>query len=84
MIQEEKIRIEKEKKRIEEEKMNMELHLTDIIDDYKIKMDASWTKMNKIEKHAIEKEMHLHYAFGAIVNLVIIIVAIYFISLSTR
>ena len=69
---------------IQEEKMNMELHLVDIVDDYKIKTDASQTKKKKIKKHVIEKEMHLHYALGAIAILVIIIFAMYGISLCTR
>ena len=59
MEQEKKNKIEEDKKRMEEEKMKMELHLTDVVDDYKTKTDTTQTKLKKIKKDAIEKEMHL-------------------------
>ena len=58
--------------------------LTDIVDDHKMKTDAPRMKMNKIKKHAIGKEMRLHYALGAIVILFVTIVAMHGLSMCTR
>ena len=38
-------------KKIEEEKMILELHVADVVDDHKIKMDAMRLKIRKIRKN---------------------------------
>ena len=44
-------------KKIEEEKMILELHVADVVDDHKIKMDAMRLKIRKIRKYAIHTEV---------------------------
>ena len=48
-------------KRIEEEKMELELHVADVVDDHKIKMEKMCLK---IRKYAIDSEACYHYAVG--------------------
>ena len=67
-------------KKIEEEKMILELHVADVVDDHKIKMDAMRLKIRKIRKYAIHTEAWYHYAVGSIVTLVAILIAFKFIS----
>ena len=43
-------------KRIEKEKMELELHVADVVDDHKIKMDAMRLKIRNIRKYAIDSE----------------------------
>ena len=62
-------------KKIEEEKMILELHVADVVDDHKIKMDAMRLKIRKIRKYAIDSEAWYHYAVGSIVTLVAILIA---------
>ena len=62
-------------RKIEEEKMILELHVADVVDDHKIKMDAMRLKIRKIRKYAINKEAWYHYAVGSIVTLVAILIA---------
>ena len=62
-------------KKIKEEKMILELHVADVIDDHKIKMDAMRLKIRKIRKYAIDSEAWYHYAVGSIVTLVAILIA---------
>jgi hypothetical protein len=62
-------------KRIEEEKMELELHVADVVDDHKIKMDKMHLKNRKIRKYAIHCEAWYHYAVGSIVTLVAILIA---------
>ena len=52
----------------------MDLHLVSIVDDYKIKTDATWLKMMKIKIYAIRKEMLLHFALRAMTILVMVII----------
>jgi hypothetical protein len=40
-------------KKIEEEKMILDLHVADVVDDHKIKMDAMRFKIRKYRKYAI-------------------------------
>ena len=63
------------KEKIEEEKMILELHVADVVDDHKIKMDAMRLKIRKIRKYAIHTEAWYHYAVGSIVTLVVIMIA---------
>jgi cytochrome c-type biogenesis protein CcmH/NrfG len=64
--------------RVVEEKEKLELALVDIIDEHNIKKQearqTTRSKMNKIKKYVLRKEMCLQYAFGAIVILVAVIV----------
>ena len=62
-------------KRIEGEKMELELHVADIVDDHKIKMDAMRLKIKKIRKYVVNKETCYHYVAGSIVTLVAILIA---------
>ena len=65
-------------KKIEEEKMILELHVADVVDDYKIKMDAMCLKIRKIRKYAIHTEAWYHYVVGSVVTLVAIMIAFVF------
>ena len=62
-------------KRIEGEKMELELHVADVIDDHKIKMEKMRLKIRKIRKYAIHSEAWYHYVVGSIVTLVAILIA---------
>ena len=64
-------------RKIEEEKMILELHVADVVDDHKIKMDAMRLKIRKIRKYAIHTEDWHHYAVGSIVTLVAIMIAFF-------
>ena len=54
--------------------MELELHVADVVDDHKIKMDAMRLKIRKIRKYAIHSEAWYHYAIGSIVTLVAILI----------
>ena len=54
--------------------MKLELHVADIVDDHKIKMNAMRLKIRKIRKYAIDKEAWYHYAIGSVVTLVAILI----------
>ena len=55
--------------------MILELHVADVVDDHKIKMDAMRLKIRKIRKYDIDNEAWYHYAVGSIVTLVAILIA---------
>ena len=55
--------------------MKLELHVANVVDDHKIKMDAMRLKIRKIRKYAINKEAWYHYAVGSIITLVAILIA---------
>ena len=55
--------------------MILELHVADVVDDHKIKMDAMRLKIRKIMKYAIDTEAWYHYAIGSIATLVAIMIA---------
>ena len=44
--------------------MILELHVADVVDNHKIKMDAMRLKMRKIRKYAIHADAWYHYAVG--------------------
>jgi hypothetical protein len=67
--------LKKKLKRIEEEKMELELHVADVVEDHKIKMDAMRLKIRKIRKYAIHTEAWYHYAVGSIGTLVAVMIA---------
>ena len=52
--------------------MILELHVADVVDNHKIKMDAM--RLN-IRKYAIHTEAWYHYAVGSIFTLVVIMIA---------
>ena len=58
----------------------MELHVADVVDDHKIKMDAMRLKIRKIKKYAIHIEAWYHYVIGSIVTLVAVMIA-FFVAL---
>ena len=55
--------------------MLLELHVADVVNDNKIKMDAMRLKIRKFRKYAIHSEAWYHYAVGSIVTLVAIMIA---------
>ena len=55
--------------------MELELHVADVVDDHKIKMEKMRLKIRKIRKYAIHSEDWYHYAVGSIVTLVAILIA---------
>ena len=75
LVEEENNFFKEKTRKIEEEKMILELHVADVIDDHKIKMDAMRLKIRKIRKYAIHTEAWYHYAVGSIVTLVAIMIA---------
>ena len=74
LVEEENNLLKEKIKKIEEEKMILELHVADVVDDHKIKMDAMRLKIRKIRKYAIHTEAWYHYAVGSIVTLVAILI----------
>jgi len=67
--------LKEKNKKIEEEKRILELHVADVVDDHKIKMDAMRLKIRKIRKYTIHTEGSYHYAVGSVVTLVVIMIA---------
>ena len=57
--------------------MILELHVADVVDDHKIKMDEMRLKIRKIRKYAIDTEAWYHYAVGSIVTLVSIMITFF-------
>ena len=55
--------------------MELELHVADVVDDHKIKMEKMCLKIRKIRKYSIHSEAWYHYAVGSIVTLVAILIA---------
>ena len=62
--------------------MELELHVADVVDDHKIKMDAVRLKIRKIRKYAIDSEAWYHYAVGSVVTLVAIFITFVVIRVS--
>ena len=75
LVEEENNYLKEKIKKIEEEKMILELHVADVVDDHKIKMEKMRLKIRKIRKYAIDSEAWYHYAVGSIVTLVAILIA---------
>uniref|UniRef100_A0A8I6XTT3 Uncharacterized protein n=1 Tax=Hordeum vulgare subsp. vulgare TaxID=112509 RepID=A0A8I6XTT3_HORVV len=89
LVQKENKYLKKKLKVIEDKNMKLELHVADVIDDHKMKIDAMRLKMDamrlkmdemrlkirNIRKYAIDKEAWYHYAVGSIVTLVTILIA---------
>ena len=75
LVEEENNYLKEKIKKIEEEKMILELHVADVVDDHKIKMDAMHLKIKKIIKYAIYNYAWYHYVVGSIYTLVAIFIA---------
>ena len=78
LVEEENNFLKEKMKKIEEEKMILELHVADVIDGHKIKMDATRLKIRKIRKYGIHTDPWYHYAVGSIVTLVVVMIAFVF------
>ena len=78
LVEEENNFLKEKLRKIEEEKMILELHVADVVDDHKIKMDAMRLKIKKIRKYAIHTEAWYHYAVESVVTLVAIMIAFVF------
>ena len=76
-LEEKLIKVEEKKMILQDKKMANELKLADVDDKYKCKKEKCLTMSKNFKKYVVKKEMHLNYAFGAIVILVIIIIAMY-------
>ena len=76
LVEEENNYLKEKIKKIEEEKMILELHVADVVDDHKIKMDAMRLKIRKIKKYAIHTEAWYHYDVRSIVTLIAIMIAL--------
>ena len=55
--------------------MELELHVADVVDDHKMKMEKMCLKIRKIRKYAIDSVAWCHYVVGSIVTLVAIFIA---------
>uniref|UniRef100_A0A8I6Y6V4 Uncharacterized protein n=1 Tax=Hordeum vulgare subsp. vulgare TaxID=112509 RepID=A0A8I6Y6V4_HORVV len=82
LVEKENKYLKKKLKIIEDKNMELELHVADVIDDRKMKIDAMRLKMDEmrlkirnIRKYAIDKEAWYHYVVGSIVTLVAILIA---------
>uniref|UniRef100_A0A8I6XXZ0 Uncharacterized protein n=1 Tax=Hordeum vulgare subsp. vulgare TaxID=112509 RepID=A0A8I6XXZ0_HORVV len=91
LVEKENKYLKKKLKIIEDKNMELELHVADVVDDRKMKIDAMRLKMDamrlkmdemslkirNIRKYAIDKEAWYHYAVGSIVTLVAILIAFF-------
>uniref|UniRef100_A0A8I6WAE5 Uncharacterized protein n=1 Tax=Hordeum vulgare subsp. vulgare TaxID=112509 RepID=A0A8I6WAE5_HORVV len=89
LVEKEKKYLKEKLKTIEDKNMEMELHVAEVIDDRKMKIDAMQLKMDamrlkmdeirlkirNIRKYAIDKEAWYHYVVGSIVILLAILIA---------
>uniref|UniRef100_A0A8I6Z7P8 Uncharacterized protein n=1 Tax=Hordeum vulgare subsp. vulgare TaxID=112509 RepID=A0A8I6Z7P8_HORVV len=89
LVEKENNYLKKKLKIIEEKNMELKLHVADVVDDRKMKMDAMRLKMDamrlkmdemrlkirNIRKYVIDKEAWYHYVVGSIVTLVAILIA---------
>uniref|UniRef100_A0A8I6XD90 Uncharacterized protein n=1 Tax=Hordeum vulgare subsp. vulgare TaxID=112509 RepID=A0A8I6XD90_HORVV len=89
LVEKENKYLKKKLKIIEDKNMELELHVADVIDDRKMKIDAMRLKMDamrlkmdemrlkirNIRKYAIDKEAWYHYVVGSIVTFVAILIA---------
>uniref|UniRef100_A0A8I6Y9W5 Uncharacterized protein n=1 Tax=Hordeum vulgare subsp. vulgare TaxID=112509 RepID=A0A8I6Y9W5_HORVV len=89
LVEKENKYLKEKLKIIEDKNMEMELHVAEVIDDCKMKIDAMRLKMDamhlkmdemrlkirNIIKYAIDKEALYHYAVGSIVTLLAILIA---------
>ena len=76
LVEKENEYLKEKLKRIEGEKMELELHVADVVDDHKIKMEKMRLKIRKIRKYANDRVACYHYAIGSIVTLVANLIAL--------
>uniref|UniRef100_A0A8I6WUS1 Uncharacterized protein n=1 Tax=Hordeum vulgare subsp. vulgare TaxID=112509 RepID=A0A8I6WUS1_HORVV len=88
LVEKENKYLKEKLKLIEDNNMEMELHVAEVIDDRKMKIDAMRLKMDamrlkmdemrlkirNIRKYAIDKEAWYHYVVGSIVTLLAILI----------
>uniref|UniRef100_A0A8I6Y3X1 Uncharacterized protein n=1 Tax=Hordeum vulgare subsp. vulgare TaxID=112509 RepID=A0A8I6Y3X1_HORVV len=88
LVEKENKYLKEKLKIIEDKNMEMELHVAEVIDDRKMKIDAMRLKIDamrlkmdemrlkirNIRKYAIDKEAWYHYAVGSIVTLLAILI----------
>uniref|UniRef100_A0A8I6WTP0 Uncharacterized protein n=1 Tax=Hordeum vulgare subsp. vulgare TaxID=112509 RepID=A0A8I6WTP0_HORVV len=89
LVEKENKYLKEKLKLIEDKNMETELHVAEVIDDRKMKIDAMRLKMDamrlkmdemrlkirNIRKYAIDKEAWYHYVVGPIVTLLAILIA---------
>uniref|UniRef100_A0A8I6Z7R9 Uncharacterized protein n=1 Tax=Hordeum vulgare subsp. vulgare TaxID=112509 RepID=A0A8I6Z7R9_HORVV len=82
LVEKENKYLKEKLKIIEDKNMELELHVADVIDDRKMKIDAMQLKMDamrlkirNIRKYVIDKEAWYHYVVGSIITLVTILIA---------
>uniref|UniRef100_A0A8I7BCF4 Uncharacterized protein n=1 Tax=Hordeum vulgare subsp. vulgare TaxID=112509 RepID=A0A8I7BCF4_HORVV len=89
LVEKENKYLKEKLKIIDDKNMEMELHVAEVIDDRKMKIDAMRLKMDamrskmdemrlkirNIRKYAIDKEAWYHYVVGSIVTLLAILIA---------
>uniref|UniRef100_A0A8I6YRJ1 Uncharacterized protein n=1 Tax=Hordeum vulgare subsp. vulgare TaxID=112509 RepID=A0A8I6YRJ1_HORVV len=89
LVEKENKYLKEKLKIIEDKNMEMELHVAEVIDDRKMKIDAMRLKMDamrlkmdemrlkirNIRKYVIDKEAWYHYVVGSIVTLLAILIA---------
>uniref|UniRef100_A0A8I6X9S0 Uncharacterized protein n=1 Tax=Hordeum vulgare subsp. vulgare TaxID=112509 RepID=A0A8I6X9S0_HORVV len=82
LVEKENKYLKEKLKIIEDKNMELELHVADVINDRKMKIDAMRLKMDamrlkirNITKYAISKEAWYQYVVGSIVTLVAILIA---------
>uniref|UniRef100_A0A8I6WC69 Uncharacterized protein n=1 Tax=Hordeum vulgare subsp. vulgare TaxID=112509 RepID=A0A8I6WC69_HORVV len=89
LVEKENKYLKEKLKIIEDKNMEMELHVAEVIDDRKMKIDVMRLKMDamrlkmdemrlkirNIRKYAIDKEAWYHYVVGSIVTLLAILIA---------
>uniref|UniRef100_A0A8I6YE93 Uncharacterized protein n=1 Tax=Hordeum vulgare subsp. vulgare TaxID=112509 RepID=A0A8I6YE93_HORVV len=89
LVEKENKYLKEKLKIIEDKNMEMELHVAEVIDDRKMKIDAMRLNMDamrlkmdemrlkirNIGKYAIDKEAWYHYVVGSIVTLLAILIA---------
>ena len=84
MLKEKLIKVEEEKMILQNKKMTNELKLADVDDKYKHNKEKCLTISKNFKKYVVKNEMHFNYALGAIVILVIIIIAMHTSSSCSR
>uniref|UniRef100_A0A8I7BGX5 Uncharacterized protein n=1 Tax=Hordeum vulgare subsp. vulgare TaxID=112509 RepID=A0A8I7BGX5_HORVV len=89
LVEKENKYLKQKLKIIEDKNMEMELHVVEVTDDRKMKIDAMRLKMDamrlkmdemrlkirNIRKYAIDKEAWYHYVVGSIVTVLVILIA---------
>uniref|UniRef100_A0A8I7BJ80 Uncharacterized protein n=1 Tax=Hordeum vulgare subsp. vulgare TaxID=112509 RepID=A0A8I7BJ80_HORVV len=89
LVEKENKYLKEKLKIIEDKNMEMDLHVAEVIDDRKMKINAMRLKMDamrlkidemrlkirNIRKYAIDKEAWYHYVVGSIVTLLVILIA---------